>query len=378
MVDTPAAGGGVAMNTRETTHSTKPAVEWVVGAAGFAELAGKWDGLLPDDARPFDLHCWYEAWWESFGGGEEPAVCTVHRDGELVGVFPLRGRGRRLRSLANVHSCSFRPLARDPEALEALVGAVLERSPGGLEIYALPQDDLSVPVLESALRRAAMPSLTEPLYAAPFVDTRGDFDVWRKQNKSRWKAPLEQKRRKMDRDHEAEFRLVEPPRDLEAELDVGFQVEASGWKGEEGTAIDSTPETADFYRRIARAFHERGELRLNSILLDGDLVFFGLCILHGNRLYTLKSGFDETYRKLAPGLVSQLVVIERCFELGIDAVELLGEAKGWKMRFASETRPYLWMHAYSGGPLGRARHAYRARLRPLLKHTRERLSEARS
>jgi len=71
-----------------------------------------------------------------------------------------------------------------------------------------------------------------------------------------WGAPLERFRRKMGRDHEARLEIVEVPQDLEAELDVGFAVEASGWKGRSKTAILSAPETEQFYRGVAHVLHD--------------------------------------------------------------------------------------------------------------------------
>lgn len=68
-------------------------VEWVREADQFAALADEWDALLPSDAHPFDLHCWYLSWWNAFGGSSELAVCTVRGDGELAAVFPLRREG---------------------------------------------------------------------------------------------------------------------------------------------------------------------------------------------------------------------------------------------------------------------------------------------
>ena len=98
-----------------------------------------------------------------------------------------------------------------------------------------------------------MATIVEPGLSPPFVDTRGDWDEWRQKNKHRWKAPLEHEWRKIDRDHDAVWVLVEKPRDLEAELTEGLRIEASGWKGEGGTAIDSSPDTQLFYRKMAAA-----------------------------------------------------------------------------------------------------------------------------
>ncbi|HEX5763362.1 MAG TPA: GNAT family N-acetyltransferase [Solirubrobacterales bacterium] len=351
------------------------AIEWVADPDGFAALAPDWDRLLPEDARPFDLHCWYMAWWQAFGAGREPAICIARRGGELVGAMPLVRDGRRLGAMANTHSPVFRPLARDGEAREQLIGAVLADGAAELTLTALPDGDPSVERLR--IDAAPMRAAFEAGQVSPIVETSGEFEEWRKRSKRRWGAPLERFRRKMGRDHEAELSIVEPPADLETELEDGFRVEASGWKGAQGTAILSTPETHAFYGSIAREFHARDELRLSSIVLDGQTAAFDLCLLHRGRLYLLKTGFDESFRRLAPGLVMRLSIVERCFELGLDAHELLGDDSEWKRKFATGERRHVGLRAYSHTPLGFARRAYRSGLRPRLRDAYRRLGPRR-
>lgn len=349
-------------------------VTWISEPAGFEALAEEWDALAADqdERSPFDLHCWHAAWWQAFGGSDELAVCTLRDEGNLVGVFPLRRSGRELLGLSNVHSPLYRPIARDQEAMAALVAAAMAAA-GGIELASLPAGDACVEQLEAGARGNVKVTSLEPAHTSPTVDTSGDFDAWRAVSKKRWGAPLERFRRKMGRDHEAELVIVEPPRDLDAELSDGFRVEASGWKGEQGTAITSKPETEAFYTEVARAFERRGELRLSRIVLDGETAAFDLTLLHDGRLHLLKTGFDERFRKLAPGLVMRLAIIERCFELGLASHELLGDESEWKAKFQTGVRPYATLRAYPRRPAGLARNAYRTRVRPRLRSVYRRL-----
>lgn len=347
-------------------------LDWVRTEAGFEGLAGEWDALAGKQGSPFDLHCWHLAWWRAFGGADELAICTARRAGVLVGVFPLRRSGAVLKALANVHSPLYRPLAADGEALAALV-AVTTDAGRGLELVGLPAGDPAVAMLREGARAASKTTLVEPSYSSPTVDTSGGFEAWRAESKPRWGAPLERFRRKMSRDHEAVLEIVEAPRDLEAELAEGYRVEASGWKGEAGTAIVSTQETEAFYTGVARAFAARDELRLSRVVLDGETAAFDFCLLHGARLHLLKTGFDERFRRLAPGLVMRLSIIERCFELGLASHELLGEESEWKNKFATSSRPYATLRVYPRTPPGLARYAYRSAIRPRLRTVYRRL-----
>lgn len=350
-------------------------VEWIASAARFAELAPAWDAILPARHRPFDLHCWHSAWLSAFAGGRDPAVCVVHEGGILAGALPMLRDGRHLQGLANAHSCDFRPLARDGEAMEALIAASLDGA-AGLTLSDLPDDDPSLERLLAGARAARMAPVLEPGNVSPLVDTSGDVDVWAGGEHAGWKKRLRRYRRKIEKDYSASFAIVRQPIDLEAELSDGFALEASGWKGEAGTAIVSDLATEAFYREIAAEFDDRGELRMNSIQLDGKPVAFSVCIEHGNRLYSLKSGFDEGFRKLVPGLVLQVSIIEDCFERGLDAYELLGNETEWKRKLATGQRTHSTLRAYRRNPRGLARRTYRASLRPRLRRLRRRFSRA--
>jgi CelD/BcsL family acetyltransferase involved in cellulose biosynthesis len=345
-------------------------VDWIDKLVDFEALAKEWDALLPEDGEPFDLNGWYAAWYKAFGGGGL-AVCTVRRDGVLVAGMPLRRERRELKTLVNGHSASTRPLARDEEALDALVAAVLGARANGFELRGLRDDDPGCRRIRVAAER--LPFSADAAQASPYVEISGNFEDWRKANKKRWRAPLEQKRRKMERDYEAVIVPCGPVADLEAELAEGVALEGAGWKGEGGTAIESSPATAAFYRAVAELFEARDELRFSWIRLDGKAVAFDFCILYRNRLFTLKSAYDESVKNLAPGLVRQLAEIELCFELGIERLELLGDEVGWKSRFASGNTPHSDLWVFRSGPTGVARRAYRTNVRPRMRSVYRRL-----
>ena len=342
-------------------------VEWVVNEAQLEELRSDWPVLLPADANPFDSHDWYTAWWQAFGASGGLSVCVARRDGELAGVFPLSRDGPRLEALANVHSGMFRPLFADSEALSAMVDAVLRCSWVELSLPFLPAGDVSLAAIEAGSASARLHKVVESGPISPLVDLADGRDAWLKSKHASWKSRLARYRRKMQRDYDSSFEIVVPPDDLERWLVEGFQLEAGGWKGQAGTAIESAPETAAFYRDVARRFMERDELRLSRIRIDGRPVAFSFCLLSGSRLYSLKTGFDEEWRKLVPGLVLQLSIAEACFELDLDAYELLGDTSDWKQKFANSERSHRNLRLFPRTPRGLSRYLYRSKLRPVAK-----------
>ena len=351
-------------------------VRWIEDRAELDGLAPQWDALAAADPTPFSLSACYLAWWDGYGGGRRPRVCTVWDGTELSALLPLCERGQRLEAMANEESCVVRPLARTPDALRVLTEAAARESYDLMEIRRLPEGDAGIEALAAAARAAHRWSLVEPDITSPIVDTSGSPEEYRERTRSKWHKNLRRLHRKLVRDHDARMNLVEAPADLDSELARGFGVESSGWKLEAGSAILSRPETEAYYRSLARRFHERGELRLSSISVGDRMIAWDFGILHRNRLYSPKSGYLEEFRQFGPGLVLELVMIERCFELGIEAHELLGSDEDYKLRFSTSERRHRYFRAYPRRlPQGlryawrrympqRVRQAYLERLQP--------------
>jgi CelD/BcsL family acetyltransferase involved in cellulose biosynthesis len=334
-------------------------VEWIEDETRFAQLAAAWDALAAEDPSPFARHGWLTAWWRWFGDGRALRVAVLWRGEQLSAALPLCADGRRLQGLANAHTPELRAPARDAAALASVVSAAVDAGAHELALSSLPHGGELPAALSAELRQRRWPTIVGAEQRSPIAELGGGYDAWRADSRPRWGAPLERFGRKLERDHGATFQLVERPADLERELEHGFAVEASGWKGEHGTAIVSSPQTLGFYTDVARTYHRLDALRLSRIDADGRTVAFDFSLLHRGRLYLLKTGFDEQLRKLAPGLVLRLRMIERCCELGLEAHELLGDADAWKLKFATTDRLYEGLHAYAPAPAPLLRYAGR-------------------
>lgn len=334
-------------------------VRWIDDARALDEIGPAWDALAAIDPMPFSLRAWYGAWWEAYGSRRELRVCTVWEADDLVALWPLCRRPGRLESMGNIESSVCRPLARDAEALAQAAAAVAAERYDLLEVKRLPEGDPAIEALRRVARDARRLHLVEPDITSPIVDTTGTLEDYRRATKSKWHKNMWRVYRKLVREHDAELRLVEPPADIEAELRAGFEVESSGWKASEGSAILSHPENQEFYRQLATRFQERGELRTSSVTIGGRMIAWDFGILHRNRLYSPKSGYVEEFRPLAPGLVLELATIERCFEQGIEAHELLGTNEPYKLRFSTSERRHRVFRAFPRRPKPALRYAWR-------------------
>jgi CelD/BcsL family acetyltransferase involved in cellulose biosynthesis len=350
-------------------------VEWIVDNERFAAIRQPWNELAATHTRPFSEHEWFSHWWEAFGAGHALRVCALWREDELAAAFPLLESGGSLEALANDHTPVFVPLARSADDLRQVSEAVLAHGGPTLKVPCLPAGEAACAELQRASQDAKRWLVTRPMHTSPIVRITGPLEEYLAT--PGLKGPLPRYRRKMAREYDAEFDIVCEPADVGRVLDEGFELEAAGWKGRAGSAVASSPVTDRFYRAVAQSLSARGELRVSCIRLDGALVAFDLCALRDGRLWLLKTAYDERYSRLAPGLVLRLSVIERCFELRLDAHELGGQAQEWKLRFANDRRSHVLLTSYARRPAAALRVGWNGHARPLLVRARRALIAAR-
>jgi CelD/BcsL family acetyltransferase involved in cellulose biosynthesis len=123
--------------------------------------------------------------------------------------------------------------------------------------------------------------------------------------KAKSRRELERKHRRLEDELGAPLETVDRADDSEA-LGEFLELEASGWKGQRGTAVASLKRDAEFFRTICQSFRERGRLHLLSLQANGRPVAMACNVRAGDGVFCLKIAFDERWRRSSPG--AQLVL----------------------------------------------------------------------
>ncbi len=149
-------------------------------------------------------------------------------------------------------------------------------------------------------------------------------------------------------------------------------MEASGWKGQEGTAIISNAASETLYRGFAREASQQGWLRLYLLELDGRVIAGQLATSLGGEMFLLKTGFDEARATLSPGFLLTAEVISHAIAEGLRGVDMQGRADDYKMIWADTVRPRQRFRVFRG-PMGRlAQRGWNSVLHPKLVTLRDR------
>lgn len=102
-----------------------------------------------------------------------------------------------------------------------------------------------------------------------------------------------------------------PGADVGAALARFLAMERDGWKGRDGGALDCRPGHGEFFRAMCHGFASAGRLRLWALEVAGRPVAYQCCLLAGDTVFEVKTAYDETLRRHAPGVLLALGMIDR-------------------------------------------------------------------
>jgi CelD/BcsL family acetyltransferase involved in cellulose biosynthesis len=325
-------------------------------------LAGEWDELADRlKAAPFLRPGWFTAWRRAFGTGRLEVI-AARRGARLAAVAALERNRVVLRSPTNWHTPVWAPLAEDADALRATARAMVARAQPWLSLGFI---DVGTEELEAC--RQAMSGCRTRIYTlerSPFVALQGTWKEYERRLTAKRRSNLRRLQHRLEERGRVVFEVHDGRDDLGALLDEGFRVEASGWKGDRGTAIRSEPETRRFYEEVAAWAASRGSLRLAFLRLDGRALAFDFAIEEVGAHSLLKTGFDHAWRSFAPGVLLRQRMIERAFGQGLETYEFLGDATDWKLEWVDSTRERVALEAFRRTPAGTVGWAAWAYARP--------------
>ncbi len=98
------------------------------------------------------------------------------------------------------------------------------------------------------------------------------------------------------------FDVARSPADVAIAIETFLALEASGWKGERGTALLQVEGDVAFIRRAAKALAETGQCEIVTLRAGNTPVAAGLVLRHQARAFFFKLGVDEHFAKYSPGV----------------------------------------------------------------------------
>jgi CelD/BcsL family acetyltransferase involved in cellulose biosynthesis len=131
-------------------------------------------------------------------------------------------------------------------------------------------------------------------------------------------------------------------------------LEAAGWKGEQGSALASAPDTAALFTDALAGAAAAGRLERLALRLDGRAIAMLANLITAPGAYSYKTAFDEAYARFSPGMLLQLENLALLEREGIRWADSCA-VEGHPMieRLWRDVRPMASLNIAIGGPLRR-------------------------
>ena len=307
---------------------------------------------------PFlDPH-WMLSWTEAFAPQEPVLVCA--RDGRrLVGLAALQRLmeswgGRRLtilQSRTNAESFRFAFLSwKGRVDIQEQLWRALCHSGGSdvIRIEHVPEGSPTLTAARTVAGELGWSCLVRPTYLTPWRPL-SRMTQWDDGLTRRFKRNLRRAERRLGELGEVRFDVVTTRTRLKQALDVFYRLEASGWKGRNGTAVAQCSQVKRFYDGLV----DRAEVWIPILTVCGDPVAAYVLRISGHNIFALKTGYDQTYSKYAPGLLLTSRVVRYGLEHGMEMLDLMADESRWKANWAPEVRPHYEVLLFAPTPTGR-------------------------
>lgn len=113
---------------------------------------------------------------------------------------------------------------------------------------------------------------------------------------------LRRQRNRLADNGDVRFTTARTATDASHALDDFLALEASGWKGRQGTALACDAGDATFIRRACTALATQGACEIVTLTAGASVVAVGIVLRHGDRAFFFKIAVDENFAKLSPGV----------------------------------------------------------------------------
>jgi CelD/BcsL family acetyltransferase involved in cellulose biosynthesis len=249
------------------------------------------------------------------GLGASTVQLLVVRDGggEWLGLLPVRraGHWRRMPSAVTAawsHPYCFvgTPLVRrgtEDQVLPALIAA-LRRGTSLVARERLAADGPVADALDGALDEAGVRPIVWATEERAALHRREDGRYVELTLGSKRRRELRRQRSLMEAELGCAVACVDATGDPAA-VDAFLELEAAGWKGRAGTAME-VARAGEFFREACRGLAERGRLQL-LLLRCGDRLVAAKCnLVSDDAVHCFKIAYDETLGRFSPGVQLEL------------------------------------------------------------------------
>jgi Acetyltransferase (GNAT) domain len=295
--------------------------------AGFAPLTAvpieHWRALAERAIEPngYYLPAWEIAVNAYARGRTGVSALSAWRDGTaapseaapLIGLLPVVSLWRACKiplpalASASPYGTLCTPLvdrALTEEAIRRLLNEARGAGAHALVLRDVSLNGAAMKAFGEVLRQDGLQPITLHSHLRACLDARRPAeDVLHEALSAKKLKELRRQRNRMAELHGAvRFEVAHGIDEVARAVEIFLKLEASGWKGERGTALRQHEGDSSFIRNATRGLGETGQCEIVTMHAGDTPVAAAIVLRHQDRAFYFKLGIDESFAKFSPGV----------------------------------------------------------------------------
>ncbi len=276
-------------------------------------------------------------WWDTFGSGRIPYLCSVRHKNNLIGVAPFTIQGESARFMGDADVCDYLDVVvssgRGIEFFEVLGQHLRQQGISQLDLGAVRAESVVLRDLSAAAKRLNYEVFCEPEDVSMELELPSTWDAFLNGLTGKERHEIRRKLRRLYEAAHVDFRVVESKAEASEQIDTFFEL----FKLNRSDKSDfMTDQRASFFRSLAEALAEARILKLFFLDLDDTPAAAVMCFDYHSTVYLYNNGYDDRYRSLSVGLLSKVFTIQNSIERGKIKYDFLKGTEVYKKRLGGK------------------------------------------
>jgi CelD/BcsL family acetyltransferase involved in cellulose biosynthesis len=265
---------------------------------------------------------------------------AVHRGEELIGVAPLRVKGREASFVGDSDVCDYLDFVtargRGPEFFRVLMEALKQEGIRHLDLGPVRADSTVMRGLVPVAKEVECELTLERDEVSYELDLPATWEDYLGLLKGTERHEIRRKLRRLEEAGPVEFRRVEDPGEIEGAMDTFLGLFGASRPDK---AAFMTGRMARFFRSLAKDMAEAGVLKLSFLELDARPAAAVMCFHDSSTVYLYNNGYDNRFRSLSVGLLSKVFSIREAIREGKKRFDFLKGPEAYKRRLGGRPVP---------------------------------------
>jgi CelD/BcsL family acetyltransferase involved in cellulose biosynthesis len=311
----------------------------------FLILKDKWNKAV--ESSEFDsiflTHEWFYNFIKAFHSFDNLIIAIVYDQDDMVGIFPLIKKKMKfnftfLCSISNVHTPIFSFVIKSGYEYICEKALLLLKKQYHWDVIVLEHVcEMHMCNLLKGLNDCK--TITHRIYKMSKrvgIKIETDWDKYYKtQFSKKLRKNIEYSIRKANSEFVVEEENICGPQLIDTYLQEAFEIENSGWKGENNSSILKDEKSKAFYTDLAISMNERGNYLLKFLNFNNERIAFDYYLIDKKKYYLLKIGFKDAYKKYSPGHILRVKALKEVFEGNNVFYDFLGDNDLYKIKMAN-------------------------------------------